>query len=187
MQMAQDIPLTPEDLALIADGTGNVPDDTAVRLQAFILGAGDREQFERWRQWIVAQLEELRGAAAEADVELLADGRYVHTLLERLRAEPWDTPADLLDRRLDVPYQELIAMAGARADRAQGAETAEMRQLVERLVGALGDELGGEKFVQLLISRLLEVGEAAAEEALRQLVGIYRDRRAGAGEHGSRT
>ncbi len=181
MEAKQDIPLTPEDLALIADGTGNIPDDTAVGLQAFILSAGDSQKFERTRQWIVAQLEELRRTAADAGVELLGDGQYVFSTLERLRAEPWKTPADLLDPRLDVPYQELIAMAGARAERARGAEKAELRQLIERLVGALGDELGGEKYVQLLIGRLLEVGEAAAEEALRQLVGIYRHRRAAAG------
>ncbi|MCP3962189.1 MAG: hypothetical protein GY719_30470, partial [bacterium] len=53
MQATQDVSLTPEDLALIADGTGNIPDDTAVRLQAFILCAGDPEEFERRRQWIV--------------------------------------------------------------------------------------------------------------------------------------
>ncbi len=138
MQAQQDVSLTPEDLALIADGTGNIPDDTAVRLQAFILCAGDPEEFERRRKWIVTELQELRRTAADAGVDLLGDGHYVLRTLERLRAEPWKTPADLLDPRLDVPYQELIAMAGARAERAEGEEKVELRQLIERLVGAAG-------------------------------------------------
>ncbi len=179
MQTPNDIPLTLEDLALIADGTGNIPDDTAARLQAFF-NCDDSELLEAFWRWKATQLEELHQMAADAGVELLADGLYAHRCLERLRTEPWDTPGELFDPRLDVPFQELIAMAGVRADRAEGEEAADLRQLIERLIVALGRQVGGDEFVELLIGRLLEVGETVAEEALRQLVGRYHHRRAAA-------
>ncbi len=69
-------------------------------------------------------------------------------------------------------------MAGARAERAQGAEQAELERLGARLIRALSDEISGEDFVEPLIGRLVEAGEEAAEEALRRLVARYRERRA---------
>ena len=41
-----------------------------------------------------------------------------------------------------------------------------------------GDHLGGQKLVEVLLERLLAAGQAAAEEALGQLVGMYRHRQA---------
>ena len=173
------IGLTLEDIALLADGTGNIPDDTAIRLQALIC-CNDLKLIQRtWRR-IASHLEELHEMAEYAGVELLADGLYVFRILEQLRSKTWESTSDVLDPRLDVPFQELIAMARAFADRADGHEKAELQQLGERLVIAVGDQIGGDKFVELLIDRLLEVGEEAAEEALSQLVGIYRHRRAAA-------
>ncbi len=176
----QGIDLTPEDLALIVDGTGNIPDDDALRLGSLVL-CQDPERFEAARCWMAAQIEEMRRMAADAGVELLADGLYVFGCLEQLRIEPWETPGDVLDRRLDVPYRELIAMARARADRAGDDERTEMRQLVERLGIALGTQIRGESSAHLLIDRLVEVGDEVAVEAFNQLVGLYRDRRAAAG------
>ena len=72
-------------------------------------------------------------------------------------------------------------MAGALADRAEGAEKAELQQLIKRLVRAFGDDLGGQKIVELLVDQLVAVGEEAAEEALGELVGMYRHRRKEAG------
>ncbi len=178
-------PLTLEDLALIADGTGNVPDATATRLQA-LFSCEDPDEVEYLWRCYAAALADLRRMAADAGVELLADGLYVHRLLERLRTEPWDAPADLIDPRLDVPYRELIAMTRARAGRAEGEEKAELGQLVERLGAALGAQIRGDSSADLLIDRLLEVGADIAEEALDQLVGLYRDRRAAAEGSGSR-
>ena len=139
-----DIALTQEDIALLADGTGNIPDDTATRLQALIR-CDDRERLQRtWRR-IAAHLEDLHQMAQDAGVKLLADGLYVFRDLSRLRSEPWESASDVLDPRLEVPYPELLAMAGALADRAEGAEKAELQQLLERLARDFGDYLGGQK------------------------------------------
>ncbi len=136
------IALTLEDLALLADGTGNIPDDSAVRLQTLIR-CGDPARFEAAGRWIAAQLKVLRRMAADAGVDLLADGLYVSRCLERLRSGSWCSPTDVLDPRLDVPYQELIAMAGACADRARDEEEqAELRNLIERLVAGSGRPTG---------------------------------------------
>lgn len=143
----EDIPLTLEDVALLADGAGNIPDDTATRLQTLIR-CDDLERIERTWRWIKAELEQLRGMADDARVELLADGLYVFRCFERLRVEPWTLPGDLLDPRLDVPYQELISMAGAFEGRAQGAEKVEMQKLIERIGAALGAQIQIEEQVE---------------------------------------
>lgn len=57
------------------------------------------------------------------------------------------------------------------------AERAELLRLEERLVAALGEQLGGEELFKRLVDRLLEVGEEAAEKTLSYLVELYRRQR----------
>ncbi len=178
----QDVALTLEDVACLADGNGDLPDATAARLRTLIR-CDDQKLIQRtWRRR-ASQLEELHQMAADAGVELLVDGLYLYRILEQLRSKPWQSTSDVLDPRLDVPYQELITMAGALAERARGDEQAELRQLIERLKVNLSDLIGGDKILEHLVGRLLEAGDEAAEEALRELVGIYRHRRAVVGGH----
>jgi hypothetical protein len=172
----EEITLTPEDVALLADGTGDVPDETAVRLQALILCDDPRRIAATWRA-IAGQLEELRRMAEDAGVELLADGLYAYRCLERLRSLPWERPADVLDLRLDVPLRELLSMTGAMIARADGAEKAELKRLFERLAAAQGEETRDDDLFEGLIERLLDVGPEAAEATLTQLEGRYRQRR----------
>ena len=56
----------------------------------------------------------------------------------------------VLDPRLDVPYQELISMAGAHSGRAEGAEKAELQRLIERLARALSEQIRGEELLELM-------------------------------------
>ncbi len=125
-------PLTLEDVAHLADATGEVPDDTAVRLRAFIR-CDDPERFERTWHLIRAHLEALRQMAADAGVEMLVDAVFVFRIFERLRSEAWQRPEGVLHRGVEVPYQELISMAGSYVERADAAETAELERLIERL------------------------------------------------------
>ena len=174
------VTLTRRDLAAIAGGTGNLPDETALRLKTLIDCCQDPERWEAARRWAAARLAEMRRLAADAGVELLADGLYALDCLEKLGSAPWESPGEVLDPRLDVPYRELISLAAARAERTGGEEKAEIERLGKRLIRAQGDEVSSEDLVEPLIDRLLEVGDEAAEEALRRLVGRYRERRAAA-------
>ena len=115
--------LTLEDVAILADGTGNIPDETATRLAPLIRGD---ERF-------AAALDDLRRMAADAGTAYLADGFDAHASLERLRAEPWTHPRDVLHPDLDVPYRELVAVAAAAAGRAKGAERMTLREVQQRL------------------------------------------------------
>ncbi len=124
--------LTLEDLALLADGTGNIPDDTAVRLRVLICCSDIERICETWRRQ-AAELERLRRLAAAAHVAELADGLYIFRCLERLRSSQWSSPGEVLDPRLDVPYAELISMARYFAGCAKADEQAELTHLAERL------------------------------------------------------
>ncbi len=170
------IPLTLEDIAHFADTDDELPDDTAARLQQLVL-CDDPERFQATWRLIEVHRAALRQMMEDAGVELWMDGIFVFRIFEQLRSEHWENPEDLLHHRVDVPYQALISMAGARARRAASAEKAELEQLIERLTVALGENIAKEKFVTQLIDRLLEVGEEAAEEALNQFLGLYRQRR----------
>ncbi len=119
--------LAKEDIALLADGTGNIPDTTATRLKPLIV-CDDFSQLQRyWRDRIVPCLRELCQMARDAQVKHLADGLYVFRTLERLRSTPWERPTDVLDQWLDVPYSELILMASALAERAEAEERSSSR------------------------------------------------------------
>ncbi len=131
------IPLTPEDVAHLADGTGEFPDDTAARLKVFIR-CDDMERVQRTWHLIGSHLEELHRMAEDADVELLVDAIFVFRILEQLRSEAWESPGDVLHPRIEVPYPHLISLAGARAERAADAEKAELQQLRQRLLLAAG-------------------------------------------------
>ncbi len=170
------IPLTLEDVAHFADATGELPADSAVRLRALVR-CQDREQIERTWSLIEGHLESLRQMAVDAGVERLVDAVFVHRLLERLRTEDWEAPGDVLHHGVEAPYRDLISMIGARARRAEDAEKAELERLNRRSTVALGRQLRGQDCVERLIERLLEVGEEAAEEALGQVVSMYRRRR----------
>ncbi len=146
-QAPEGVALTPEDVALLADGSGNIPDDTALRLRP-VVRSTDLELVQRTWLWIGAVIEVLRRLSEDAGVELLADGLYVFRCFERLRLEPRTPPGELLDPRLDMPYQELISMAGAFADRDDDAEKAEMQQLIERLGVAWGEQIQAEERVE---------------------------------------
>ncbi len=130
------IPLTHEDVAHLADGSGEHPADTAARLKVFIR-CDDLERVQHTWRLIGSHHEELRRMAEDAGVELLVDAVFVFRILEQLRAESWKSPEDVLHPGVEVPYPPLIAMAGARAQRAGGAEKAELLRLRERLVLAL--------------------------------------------------
>ncbi len=175
------ITLTIDDVAFLADGSGNIPDETADRLRALILCDDSDEVEFFWRMSVMPWLEELRQMARDARVELLADGLYVFRSLEHLRSMRWEQPADIFDQRLDIPYHELILMAGALAGRAAPEEKAELDRLVDRLMVALAAEIRDADFVESLVERLLEIGEAAAEAALAQVIAHYRQRRRAAG------
>lgn len=159
--------LTLEDIAVLADGTGNVLDETAAKLKPLICGD------ERFAEAIAA----LRQMAEDAGTRLLADGLHAFRSLSRLREKAWRKPTDVLDPDLDVPFGELISMAGAMAGRAEGEEQAELQRLRERLIDAFGVELGAEKILQMMMDRLGEVEEAVAEAVLSHLLGLYRFRR----------
>ncbi len=167
---------TLEDVAHFADATGELPADTAVRLQAFVHG-DDPKQDERTRRLIGSHLEALRQMAEDAGVEMLVDAVFVFRIFERLRSETWEKPDDVLHHGVEVPYKELISMAGAHAQRADAALKVELERLSQRLMIALGRQIRDQDFVELLIDRLLEVGEEAADEALSQVVALYRRRR----------
>jgi len=126
--------LTLEDIAVLADGTGNIPDETAARL-APLVRADDR---------FAPALDDLRRMTSDAGTAYLADGLDAHASFGRLRSESWTHPTDVLDPDLDVPYRELIAIASAQAGRAKGAEKAELRELRGRLekAWALDDPVG---------------------------------------------
>ena len=169
-------PLTLEDVAHFADASGELPDDTATRLQALVC-CDDPEQIQDAWRLAGSHLEALRQTARDAGVDLLEDAIFVFRIFEKLRSESWERPEEVLPHGVEVPYQPLISIVGAYAERAAGTERAELRQLRERLISALGHQLGDEAFVQQLIDRLLRVGEEAAEEILGHLMGLYRQRR----------
>ncbi len=171
--------LTPEDVAHFADASDELPDDTAVRLQAFICCDDPEQVHETWRL-IRAHLEALRQMAEDAGVELLVDAIFIFRIFEQLRSETWESPGEVLLSGIDVPYRQVISMAGAHAERAEGTERAELLRLRKRLIAALGQQLGGGELADRLIDRLLEVGEEAAEETLSHLLEVYRQRREGA-------
>ena len=166
MKAKNDKGLTLEDVAALADGAGNLSDETAARLQPFVC---EDESFAE-------DLAALRQMAADAGTKLLDDGLQAFRSLSLLRQRTWKKPSDVLDPRLDAPFPELIAMAGAMAGRAGGAEKAELEELRERLIVAFADQLGGERFLRM-VDELLEVEEAVAEAVLRRLVALYRRRR----------
>ncbi len=147
VQAPKGVPLTPEDVALLADGSGNIPDDTATRLQA-VIRCTDLELIQRTWRWIGTLSVVLRQLADDAGVELLADGLYVFRCFERLHSESGLRPGELLDPRLDVPYLELISMASAFADRGDDAERAELEQLIERLGVAWSEQIDVEEQVE---------------------------------------
>ena len=127
-----EIHLTIEDVAVLADGTGNIPDATAVRLRPLICCADFEHVRSTWHG-LAIRLRRLRQLAADAGVDLLADGLWVYRCLERLRSDLWLSPADVLDPRLEVPFPELISMARAFAQRTDGDEQAELLHLADRL------------------------------------------------------
>ncbi len=175
------IHLTIDDVALLADGQGNIPDETATRLKDLIL-FGDSDEIEFfWRTSVMPWLEELRQMARDARVELLADGLYVFRGLECLRSMRWEKPAEVFDQRLDIPYHELILMALARAGRAEKAEKIELERLAEDLSVALVAEIRDADFVEPLVDRLLEISEEVADEVLGQVIAHYRQRRRAGG------
>ena len=122
--------------------------------------------------------------AEDAGVRLLADGLYAHESLTRLRQEPGKSTKDVLDPRLETRHADLIVVANALADRAEGEEKAELRELAGRLAVDLRDSLMAESFVEQLLARLVKVREDA-EEALDELARRYRKRRATAHELGA--
>ncbi len=158
--------LTLEDVAILADGIGNIPDGTAERLRPLV----------REDERLAEDLAALRQLADDAGVQLLEDGLNTYERLGRLRERAWEKPSEVLDPLVEVPYRELIAMAGAMAKRADGGEKAELEELRERLIAAFGDELGGVKILKM-VDELVEVEDAVAETVLGQLVGLYRLRR----------
>ena len=169
------IAFTLEDVAFLSDGTDDLPNDMALRLRALFL-CDDLKPVAATFRVIGGRLEELRRMAEDAGVEQLADGLYVYRCLERLRSLPWERPADVLDLRLEVPFQELLSMTRALAARAEAAEQADLEQLCQRLTVAAGEQIGDDDMFKVLIERLISAGPEAAEEALRQLMERYRQR-----------
>ena len=174
---ARPISFTLEDVAHFVDGAGELPKDTAARLRALIR-CDDLNRVESTWDLIRAHRADLRRMADDAGVELLVDAVFVFRIFERLRSETWESPGDLLHDGVEVPYQQLIALVGAHAERAEGDERQELLRLKARLTAVVGDQLGSEGFVELLIDRLLEVGEELAEKTLDRVAETYRHRRA---------
>ncbi len=166
MKAKNDKGLTLEDVAALADGTGNLSDETAAKLKPIVCA---NESFAE-------DLATLRQMADDAATTLLEDGLSTFKRLARLRQRAWKKPGDVLEPDLEVPYCELAAMTGAMAERAGGEEKAELEELGERLFAAFGDQLGGEKVLQM-VDELVDLEEAVAEAVVGQLVGLYRLRR----------
>ena len=152
--------LTLADIALLADGTGNIPDDTAARLAPLIV-SDDR---------LAGHLARLRRMAEDAAAECLADGHDAHASFAVLESATWQHPTDVLDPRVDVPYRELISIAATRAARAPRAERARLSMLEQRLVQAFTEDLANGEPFHRLGGRLLEVDDATAEATARRLV-----------------
>ncbi len=174
------VPITLEDVAHLADARRELPDDTARRLRELIL-CDDRKRVRATWRLIESHREELGQMAVDAEVDLWVDAIYVFRIFERLRSEDWRRAEDLVHRRVDVPYRELISMARAYARRASGAERTDLNHLTERLTIGLSRELRDEPFMNHLIDRMVEAGEETAEEMLSQFMGLYQRRRKMAG------
>ncbi|MCP3961881.1 MAG: hypothetical protein GY719_28905 [bacterium] len=152
--------LTLADVALLADGTGNIPDDTAARLAPLIVSDAR----------LAGHLAELWRMAEESTAACLADAHDAHASFAVLESATWLHPTDVLDPRLDVPYGELLSIAAARAARAPRAERARLLMLEQRLEQIFTEDLAnGEPFLRLG-GRLLEVDDATAEATARRLV-----------------
>ncbi len=169
MEAKNETGLTLEDVAALADGTGNLSDETAARLKPLVCGD---EAFAE-------DLAALRQMAEDAGTRLLADGLHAFRRLSRLRERFWSRPADVLGPDLDVPYGELITMAGAMAARVEGEERAGLERLRERLIVAFGVELGDDRALRLMMDRLDEVEETVAEAVLTHVLSQRKGRRGG--------
>ena len=159
--------LTLQDIATLADGTGNITDATASRLAAYI------RSDPRFNE----ALSHFRQMAEDAGVEYLADGLEIHQIITELRQSPSKAPCDVIHPALDVPYTQLINMATALAIRASGKENTELIALTTRLIVALSDELDTDHHFTCLLDRFLSLEEQAAQETLAQLVEHYRQLR----------
>ena len=169
--------LTLEDVAILVDGTGNIPDDTAERL-APVIATDPR---------VTAQIGELRHMAEEAGSDYLADALDAHTRFSRLQEGAWRHPTDILEPNLDVPYRELISIATLRAERARSAERAELLALKERLEIAYVEDLLAAACFRQLAERLLEVQAEVAIAALGRLAAHLEQRLSGPVARGRRS
>lgn len=156
--------LTRHDVATLADGTGNISDETATRLATFI--SSDPR--------FADTLATLRQMADDAGVKYLADGLEIHQLITRLRQESWKVPRELVNPALDVPYPQLLTLTATLAERARGQEKAALTALEDRLLAAFSAEVADEPFFETLVVLLSPVGENAAEKVLARLVRHYR-------------
>ncbi len=168
---------TPEDVAHFIDGNGDLPADTAIRLQE-LMDCDDLKQIRgAWRS-IQNHQEALGQMAEDAGVELRVDAIFVYRILEQLSSADWESPGDVLSPSIEVPYRQVLSMIDAQVGRATGMEKHELLRLKERLIVALSIQIGGEEVVRRLIDRLLEVGGEAAGRVLGHLGELYRHRAA---------
>ncbi len=161
------IGLTLRDLAILADGTGNIPDDTARRLAPLI----------RHDPRVAAEMDQLQQMADDANVARLADGLFTFEILETLLGATWETPRDVLDPNLEIPYRELIEMSQAMARRSAESDKEPLIKIVTRLEVWYGAHVAGRDCFQRVVRLLRSVPAGIANRAIERLSRVvnYRD------------
>ncbi len=166
--------LAPQDLALLIDGTGSVPERLAEPLAAIL--RSDPRFAEP-----VAELEALARAAGLAPQRCyLSRALEAHRDADRLLATTgWQHPAEVLDPEGDrgVDYGPLMHLVAERAKQA-GDPTA-LRSVHERLTRACGVERADDALVETFLEGLLSREPELAESLLNRARSRYRRSRRG--------
>ena len=166
MSILAETDLDLEDIAMLADGS-SISDETAKRFSPLV-----------WTDSrLVEPLRELRQMAEDAGTTLLEDALSAHRDFERLEAESWDHPADVLDVSVGISYEELISLATARSGRTEGTDKERLIEMREGLQAAYEEHLAEERAATAFLEHLLTLDGAVAEALLNRLSEQQRLRR----------
>ncbi len=158
--------LTLEEIASLADGE-DLHFEAIKKLPALV----------RSHPRLAEPLAELRRLAEEAGGTSLRDAVDLHRDFDRLAAAQWRHPAEVLDPDVGICYPEMIAIASARAGKADGAERERLIGIRERLEQAHVEYRETEEFFDGVVDRLLTLDGDEAEKALCRLAEQHRFRR----------
>ena len=153
------IGLTLRDLAILVDGTGNIPDETARRLAPL------SRQDER----VAENLRQLQQMADDAQVVRLEDGLTAFEILQKLRETTWKSPREVTGPDLEIPYRELIAMSKAMTRRVKVSDRKQFAKLTTRLEAWFSADLASEDCFQEVVRRLRSVPVGIANRAIDRL------------------